>query len=281
MLPYDEYSQPATAVTTEDGRTYVHPVTKERFTSVTTILSIIDKPYIPQWYGKLAACEVLDNISLIPGMSRIPICDDGKCRRCIPCWIKHLSRAGERERNAAGNRGSRVHHVAEHLALDGVILPHREDIAPYVQQFLRFVERYRPTFDASEVTVLNRTHGWAGTLDAVVRVEWMPKRLHHLISVPCLADYKTSKHVDFVASLQVAAYRHAEAVLLPDGTELEMPDMDPGTALSVQIRPHDYWVRPVDITDGVYFRFLRVLDVYRDMKDTKGLMGYAIRKDAK
>lgn len=272
---------PPNAITDDNGRTYVHPITDERFVSVTTVLSIVAKPYLTPWYGKLSACEVLENYSRISELSRIPICETGKCGSCLPCWIKWVSRAGERERDAAGDRGSRVHHVAEHFALGGMILPHRPDVAPYIRQYLRFVERYQPTYEATEITVLNREHGWAGTLDGVARVGWMPKRLRHLVDTPLLLDYKTSKHVDYLAGYQVAAYRNGERVMLADGTELEMPEMHGETALSVQIRPRDYWVRPVDVSSSVYERFIRVLGVWRDSQDTKGIMGYAVRKDAK
>jgi hypothetical protein len=109
----------------------------------------------------------------------------------------------------------------------------------------------------------------------------MPKRLKHLVGLPLLLDYKTNKHVDYLAGYQVAAYRHGERVMLADGTELGMPEMHAETALSVQIRPRDYWVRPVDVTAGTYARFVRVLGVWRDCQDVKGILGYAVRKDAK
>lgn len=281
MLKEDTPEQPPTAITSEDGRFYVHPVTSERFPSVTTILGIVAKPYLSPWYGKLAALQALEDLGRVKRLATLPTCEDGKCGDCFTCYIKWVSRAGDRERDMLGDIGSRVHHVAEHYALDGMILPHRPDIARHVRQFLRFVERYRPTWEATEVTVLNRTDGWAGTLDGIIIPGWMPKRLQHLVGKPCLLDYKTNRHVDYLAAYQVAAYRHAEAVLLPDGTELPMPTMDSETALSVQIRPHDYWVRPVDVSDAVYARFLRVRDVWLDSKSTAGLLGYAVRKDAK
>jgi len=271
---------PPNAITSDDGRTYVHPITGERFVSVTTALSIVAKPYLTRWYGKLSACEVLDNYSRLKELSRIPICEDEKCGSCIPCWIKWVSLAGNRERDAAGDCGSRVHHVAEHFALGGMILPHRPDVAPYIRQYLRFVERYEPSYECAEITVLNREHGWAGTLDGVARFGWMPKRLRHLVGLPLLLDYKTNRHVDYLAGYQVAAYRHGERVMLADGTELEMPEMHAETALSVQIRPRDYWVRAVDVTAGTYAKFIRVLGVWRDCQNTKGIMGYAVRKDA-
>lgn len=262
-------------------RTYVHPKTGERFTSVTTALGIIDKYGLPPWYAKLATLSVIEHLDQAhaAALAGRASCDGAWCGQCLTCVIAQARSAPERERDAAADRGTRLHHVAEIYALTGQIVEHGEDIAPHVANFLDFVRVHQVTFQASEITVLHRGDQWGGTLDGVLTCGWMPPKHRNLIEVPLLFDYKTSNHIYANAGLQLAAYRNAECVLLEDGSEHPMPMAHPDTALSIQINASGWWVRPCPTTPAAYTKFQRALSLWRDLHDPDlDLVGRAMCK---
>src|SRR5690348_1778168 len=48
-------TQPTNSQQTDKGRLYTWPPTGETFTSVTTILNVLSKPYLAKWMAKQAA----------------------------------------------------------------------------------------------------------------------------------------------------------------------------------------------------------------------------------
>jgi hypothetical protein len=264
-----------------DFRTYVHPITGERFTSVTTALGIIDKAALHPWYAKLATLDLLSNLQAVNAAAAAGLvnCQHTGCGKCLMCLISQARKAPERERDAAADRGRRVHHVAEWYALTGKIIPHDEDIAKHVAQFLEFVRVHQVTFQATEVTVLNRTDMCGGTLDGALTCGWMPPKHKDLIGIPMLFDYKTSNNIYASAGLQLCAYNNAEAILLDDGTELPPLIVHPDTALSIQIKENGWWVRPCPTTPAVYAKFQRILALWRDINEPDvDLVGRAMYK---
>lgn len=250
---------PANSQTSDDGdRVYIHPRTSERFVSVTTALKVINKPALVAWGAKLGAQTALENLPAFVKASRTKPCGRtggercGQCRECVV--IAAMGRPFQASREAA-HRGSRVHDVAEHWALTGELPTHDDEIAEFVQSYLAWYADYRPEYLASECTVINRTHGYAGTCDGIVRIAGQ---------VPAI-DFKTtdkdSSTIYPEHALQLAAYRHAEAVLLPDGTEVELPATDCGGVVS--LRRNGYTFRPVDCGRDTFTAFLRALDLYR------------------
>lgn len=261
-------------------RTYVHPRTCERFTSVTTALSIVEKYGLTMWYAKLATLDAITNLSQLEraAQSGRVSCDDTWCGQCLTCLIAQIRKAPERERDAAADRGIRFHHVAEIYALTGQIIAHDADIAPHVANFLDFIRVHQVTFHASELTVLHRTDGWGGTLDGVVECGWMPPKHRDLIGVPVIFDYKTGS-IHTQAGLQLAAYRNAESVLIDDGSEHPMPAAHPDVALSIQVTADGWWIRPCPTTDAAYAKFRRVLALWRDLYEPDlDLVGRAMYK---
>lgn len=265
-------------------RTYIHPRTQETFTSVTTALGIIEKTMLPRWYGKMSAISALTNLDRLTNAATAgrATCDGTFCGRCLTCIAHEITTAGEQARDAAADRGTRLHHVAETYALTGEIIGHDQDIAPHVANFEAFIKIHQVTFQASEVTVLNRATRWGGTLDSVITCGWMPPKHVDLIGVPLIADYKTSNHIYPRDGLQLAAYRHGEAVLLPDGSEHPLPDANPNTGLSIQITAGGFWVRPCPVGDAPYAKFLRALSLWRDLHEPDlDLVGRAMYKRKK
>lgn len=259
---------PANSTTDPDSgnRFYTHPVTGEQFVSVTTVLHVVGKDGLPYWAAKTVQEYAQDVLPLMVKAARRKPCDvkgDDRCGICRDCVGLELRRAPERIRDEAGERGTLLHHIAEHDVLSGgEILPHSPEIAPYVKQWQALRRQFAPSFDAAEMTVINRTHMVAGTLDSVMRLGWCPPKYRHLIGEPMVADIKSGKGVYPEFALQLSAYANAEAVLLPDGRELPMPDIT-DTGLLLHIRPDNYWVRPVAVSRRTFDVFLRVLDFYR------------------
>lgn len=274
LPPRAAQTGPVNSVTDNEtgSREYVHPVTGERFVSVTTVLQVVGKDGLPYWAAKTVQEYAQDILPLMVKSARRKLCDvkgSDRCGICRDCVGLELRRAPDRLRDEAADRGSRLHKIAEHHVLhDGEILAHDDDVAPYVAQWLAFHKQFKPTFDAAEMTVINRTYGWAGTLDSVVRLGWCPPKYRHLIGVPMVGDNKTGKSVYPEHALQLSAYRHGEAVLLPDGRELEMPEVADWGAL-LHFRPENYWVRPVDVSRQTFDVFLRVLDFYRWLRESE------------
>lgn len=278
--PAAEASAPPAAFTdVETGsRVYIHPITGEIFTSVTTGLGIIDKSDLPYWYGKQSAIHAVEHLPQLIAATRRQFCADDLCGECLRCLGRAIQRAGEAERDAAADRGTRFHHVAEQFALTGQWVEFDDDIAGNVAQFREFIDVHRVEFDAAEVTVLNRAGRWAGTLDAVITCGWMPPKHRDLIGVPMYVDYKTGSIHD-QAGLQLAAYRNGESVLFPDGSELPMPGAHAETGLSIQIRANGWWVRPCPVGAAAYAKFMRAMTLWRDINEPDlDLVGRAMYK---
>lgn len=264
---------PANSVTDQDtgSRIYDHPITGEIFTSVTTILSAVAKENLHYWAAKVVQEKALDMVPALVKSLRHKPCDmkgDDRCRACRDCVALELRREPDRVRDEAADRGKRVHKVADHYVLHGQIRDHDADIADYVQQWLRWRDTHQVTFDASEVTVINRDHGFAGTLDGIIRCGWLPPKWKHLIGVPLIDDLKTGKGIYDTHALQLAAYRcPGNVVMLPNGDELPLPDCDPEIGALVQVRPDDFWMRPAQVGTRTFNTFLHVLGLYRDLHD--------------
>lgn len=269
-------SGPANAETNPESgaRWYIHPVTGERFVSVTTILQVVAKEALPYWAAKVTAEHAMNNLPKLVKSVRRASCGwkgDDRCGCCIDCVALELRRTPDRERDAAADRGTRIHHVAEQHVLTGEVIGHHDDIAAQVKQYLRFREQFKPEYEASEMTVISRAHGYAGTLDAIARLGWCPPKYRDLIGVPMTIDVKSGKGCYREYALQLAAYRHAEKVLLSDGTEEPIPPTHDIGAL-LHVRPEDYWVRPVDIGDRTFSAFLGVLDQWRWQQEDNPIM---------
>ena len=114
------------------------------------------------------------------------------------------------EDRGGSRRGTDVHKAAEQLAL-GVIPEVEPEIEPYVEQYRRFLEDFQPEFVMAEAPVYSKTYGFAGTLDAVAKID----------GKQVVVDMKTTAHgpnsgksrPPFAeVALQLTLYRRAELV---------------------------------------------------------------------
>jgi hypothetical protein len=123
-------------------------------------------------------------------------------------------------REAAGDKGSRVHHAIVDL-LDGHSVPMEAKYAAgdepaqelsleeydCLRTFADWWAACEPETLAREVTVFNEEYHYAGTLDWVGMLHKPPKGLSH---GPWLLDWKTSKDVWPEHELQVSGYAHCD-----------------------------------------------------------------------
>ena len=237
-------TSPANAHATENGRYYVHPISGETWPSVTNILdTAVNKPALVPWAAKVTAEYALEHL---PEMVRRARSDREQLLKDVKAQVRFV-------KDTAADLGTRVHAYAEAHVL-GKTVEHDPEVEPYAKQLLNWFSvmnvRRDKDIEAAEATIINRTHGYAGTGDLWVHLHvapdlsWTPrKRWLWLI------DYKTSatrpaKSVYPEHGMQVAAIAHAECLLLDDGTEVEPPGPIAGTAV-LNLRTVNYALMPV------------------------------------
>lgn len=144
--------------------------------------------------------------------------------------------------------------------------PWPDEIAPHLLQFERFLAAHTPTFEATEATVYNRAQHYAGTLDAILTLADGRK---------LLVDYKSGKAVYPEVGLQLAAYRYAEFIGMPDNTEAPMQTVD-GCAV-LHLTPDAFTFQEVRADQDVFNAFLYARETFRFMEETsKTVLGELI-----
>lgn len=255
-------SGPRNATTTTSGRTYEWPPTGEVFDSVTTIISGGTPTGwgLKKWLKSVNVRFAVENPDLwMPLAKRDP---QGA--------IDYIIGEGDRFRDNAAVRGTDVHDWAEKIVLGTAVGEPPEHLKGYVDQFARFLQEWKPEYELTEATVYNRTHGYAGTLDWIARIDGFGLVLG---DIKTKADGKT---IYGDIGLQLAAYAFAEFIGLPDGTEAPMPKID--TTLALVIRPSSYDLIPVKVDEDVFRDFLYVQQVRRFSEQTaKTLLGRKLR----
>lgn len=237
---------PANSTTRGDGsRTYAW--NGETFPSVTTILRAEPKPALMYWSARKAAERAIE-------MTRSGELADALHAGQEREMIDVLRNACWDHRDDAADTGSAVHHAIERAILHGdqpdYVPPMSDAARPRFQAFREFEARYRPTWEASEATVYNRPHGYAGTLDAIAVIGG--RRF--------ILDVKTGKDVYPNHALQLAAYARGEfiGIASPGGgfgaQEHPMPKVD--SAAVLLLRPRSWRLVEVDITAPVFDAFL-------------------------
>ena len=259
-------SSPRQAIATDKGRFYVWPpdpldgIEVERFISVTNGLSTgIPKPAIARWVQYGTSTFAVDNLELVAKTLEA----DRKAA------IDLIAQAPYRESERAMALGSLIHDICEAMVLGTALPKYDPKHEGFVDAFKAFVHDFEVEFEMTEATVYNRTYRYAGTCDFLARVPG-----YGLV----LGDYKTTKpnartgHGIYPeTALQLSAYRHAEFVGLPDGSEAPMPEVD--VCWGVNLRPDGYRVVPVQADEDVFRTFLYALEVAQFVNDGSALVG--------
>jgi hypothetical protein len=235
-------TQPTNATTTEDGRFYVWPPTNEKFTSVTTILSVLNKPFLVKWAAKESAlCAVNDPIVR-------QLIEQGRKTDAVD----YIKTAHTRIADTASDAGTDAHAWIE-ARIKGERPPPGGE-PPHLKHFDTFCLIHKPEFLLCESTVYNRKEGYAGTMDFMAKFNGGPATI---------VDVKTGKSVYPEAALQLTAYAHGEFVD-DKGEEGYLPQVEAGAVL--HIRPNGYKLIPVSVEEEVWRSFLYIKESYRWMK---------------
>lgn len=223
---------------------------RERFWSVTTIIGGgVPKHNLQRWAARVVAEGAVkaQQERRLAGMVKQDPDATTEYLKALP-WAK-TSRAAD--------IGTRVHEAIESLITGAARPPLADDEKPRMMWFDEFVKDYRPTFIAAEASIYNRTHGYAGTFDALMMIEG--------VSLPLMLDVKTGKAVYHEAALQLSAYRRGEFIGMPDGTEAPLPETAGGVVL--HLRDDGYDLLDVDTGDHVFAAFIYAREVNRWMEE--------------
>lgn len=256
---------------------YRIPGTDTKLRRVTTILSQgFPKPQLVFWAANLIATDAFNTLPTLVAASRRP-----ETRDDAYDWLRkgHIRKKEER-----GAIGTAVHDLVEAKVL-GTPIPEAllsdHELAPYVDNFLRFVDEWQITFEASEMTVGNLTDGWAGKLDYLFRSPIIAALLQVPPKTLFIGDTKTGGELDEKgvypeAGAQMSAYRRAEVCWLRDGSQVPMPAVH-STGIVLHLRPEGFRVMPLLCGDDVYAVFRHVQQVAEFQRVlSKSIVGEAL-----
>ena len=220
----------------------VYAINGNEYPSVTSIISKGEpKPALIGWAKKVTAEAAIEQYKLVGTL----IEQDGS-----RAAIDHLKGAAYRQRDAAGELGTRLHEVAEYELVLGKPYPDQGDpkAQMLLEHFRDFVKVTNPTWLAVEAIVYSEEDGYAGTFDAAALISQY--------DTPVLIDWKSGSGVYGSFALQLSAYAHAEYLLGPDGPEEWRGTVSTSKAVVAHIRPNGWKLIEVDIGPRVYDAFI-------------------------
>lgn len=228
--------------TFKDGRTvhwYQRDGVNAKGRGVTTLLSNgTPSGGLVKWSANKAADCALDERDVWEPLAE-------RSRDAAYDWIRNAS---DRDRDAAGGRGTEVHNLAEQLSL-GQEVEVPDEIVGHVDAYIDWFDTWQPEIVATEVVGANFTRNYYGKFDLLVRVKgWFPGEPDRVALL--LLDIKTARSGVFEKdALQLTAYRHFEVISEPDEKgacwdHQPMPEVD-GVAV-LHLSADGYRLVPVD-----------------------------------
>jgi hypothetical protein len=221
------------------------------YPSVTTILRVLDKsgPLVG-WAKRVTAEAAIDHREDLSGWVELGGRDGA---------VGLLTRAASTVTERAATTGSDIHRLAEAIARGQDVVV--SDVqAPYVAAYRSFLDDFAPEFLAAEEMVISVRDRYAGTLDAIARID----------GITWLLDYKTSKGVYPETALQLAAYAGADFIGRPRTRQrFAIPPID--RAGVVHLTATGYELVPFDLSGALEaFLAARRLFDWRARNDVVG-----------
>lgn len=263
------------------GRGHSYYLDDEWTPGVTTVIDLaVPKPALIGWAANTVAGYVFDRLNV-----RGEVVDAGELIADLRAWndtrtkpeklsgnfprlglSKVLANVRYAESDAAANRGTDVHRLAEQLARGGdVDVP--DELVGHVDRYLEFLDQWRPTNAIVEAVVINRRWRYMGTLDLIADLPAVTLPDGSTFGGRTLLDIKTSRSgVYGETALQLAGYRYAEAILEPDGSETPMEPIDSAGVLWVRADGYDVIPFVADEATFRVFLYARQVAGYLDEK---------------
>lgn len=284
-----------------------------QFWSVTTILKSLASPALEYWAIKETSTCAVDSPTVIKALL------DEQGRDETIKWISGARFRRPKIALGADQLGTVVHKLCETYALTGV-KPNRDEILELIRshaaktvdiaaefvvvskmldQFEKWAQRFQPEYVAAEMAVYSQQYGYAGCLDAILKID----------GVTLITDYKTRREALTnkgypqkpygETALQLSAYRHADIgawwrarrveqykrryYLLNDderSTAEPVPEVDSGCCII--ITPESCEAYPMRVDEEVFDHFLYTLECFRWQDDlSKRVVGDALQEGKK
>jgi hypothetical protein len=234
------------------SRYYIHPESREKAVSVTSVVGMLPKPFLQYWAAKVVAETAVARIGSVVDMV---IGGDHKGA------VDFLKRAPGRDTGRAADMGNTVHELCEQVAKGQTVGRLHPEVAAYVNGFRGLCDALEPEFLHTESTVWNHALGVSGTFDWSAHIDagkLDPERRGERLHI--IGDNKTTRSgVHAEVALQLAAYAlPGNRVFVPaasgDWTEEPLPHVD--GAMVFHLRPDAARAVPVAIHAALPHPFL-------------------------
>jgi hypothetical protein len=263
--------------------------------SVTTIIGCLDKPALLYWSAEQAAKSAVSSAGSLT--ARV----DEEGEEAVVKWLRDARFRKSKDTLSATALGTICHTACEEYALSGA-RPSADRLTGLVRaaaprgftgtvsevatltrmldRFDEWLQRFTPTYQATEVACYNPTYGYAGTTDGFLSVDGQRFIIDYKSSREATDSRGIPKSPYPEVSLQLAAYRWAEfaAVWRPRRTEkfrrryyllspgerelaVGVPEVDGG--LCIHLTPEACEAYPVRCDEPVHTAFLYVLEAAR------------------
>lgn len=217
------------------------------YPGVTTILSIISKPFLIPWAAKEAANKIKEYLKANAVNRPLSIEE-----------IDDLVEAGRKQhvvkKDQAADIGTRAHKAIDNIIATGdVAAVVDKDVIPCVEAFLEWRANAKIDIRFGDTKIANMNFGYGGSLDCL----GFDKNGN-----PVLIDFKTSNYINEEYAYQVAAYIYAF---------LDTYGVLPMKAIILRLgktKP-EFEVKEVKDTHIRFGAFLNAKNLYDDMKEEK------------
>lgn len=237
------------------SRFYVDPATGVKHPGVTSILSMLPKPFLGPWQAKVAAQYAVDHA---PELLQLALKDPAAA-------VDVIKAAPRRYTTGRAELGTRGHELFETMAKGEKPRTVPSDLAGMHRAFGEFLDRWQPVFENLEYSVWDDTVGYAGSADACCVIE----------GETVVLDLKTGREVYADVGLQLAAYARAEFVLSETGVRTANYETTGGAVLHVPADGDGRWsLLPVacGVEQFEVFKLLRGVFEY-DAVGKRGIVG--------
>lgn len=233
------------------GRNHGYLLDGQKIISVTKALSLgMPKPALINWAASEAAQMAWDKKA---ELATAPYSE----------FIATVAKAHERKRNTAAVKGTAVHNFGERLVrgekVDGI----PDEVAPKVDQYVRFLNEWQVIPLAVERPVCNLEIPYGGTFDLVFISPLFPERVF-------LGDIKTAKGVYGDNALQLEAYARADFYIDVDENEVEMSSLGITDHVVIHLEEDRYHVTEMEHGQQVWESFQTAVDMARLFDGPRG-----------